>query len=372
MLTTAAGAERLGDPVRGLAEWETTMVGDVTVTAVPALHGPPGCEEITGPVIGFVLSSPGLETVYVGGDNASLDVVAEVGRSAGPIEIAILNAGAVQIPQRFDGAYLTLSADRAAMATIALDARVAIPLHFEGWTHFTQGADELRSAFAGNGVGDRLRLPGARRDRRSLNANKLPRLVQSVRTVLRDHPRRNRQPAGDARSRRGRDRRRRRDHRRRRPRVRRPGRARARHHDRRGRTRPLGADHGGDRCAAGRPCHRRDRPHVPAASRRQDRDAQPRAGQDARRPLDGLHAGRRACLRRDQRGSGKGVPVHDQAQHGCRRLRRHCRARPRRHRPARRDAGDGGQGDAVQGVRGRRRASRSASTPRTPTRSSTR
>ncbi len=159
VLTTAAGAERLGDPVRGLAEWETTMVGDVTVTAVPALHGPPGCEEITGPVIGFVLSSPGLETVYVGGDNASLDVVAEVGRSAGPIEIAILNAGAVQIPQRFDGAYLTLSADRAAMATIALDARVAILLHFEGWTHFTQGADELRSAFAGNGVGDRLRLP---------------------------------------------------------------------------------------------------------------------------------------------------------------------------------------------------------------------
>jgi L-ascorbate metabolism protein UlaG (beta-lactamase superfamily) len=159
VLTTAAGAQRLGDPVRGLGEWETTIVGDVTVTAVPALHGPPGCEEITGPVIGFVLSAPDLETVYVGGDNASLEVVAEVGRSAGPIGIAVLNAGAVQIPQRFDGAYLTLSADRAAMATIMLDARAAILLHFEGWTHFTQGADQLEAAFAGNGIGDRLRLP---------------------------------------------------------------------------------------------------------------------------------------------------------------------------------------------------------------------
>jgi L-ascorbate metabolism protein UlaG (beta-lactamase superfamily) len=159
VLTTTAGAQRLGDPVRGLAEWETTIVGDVTVTAVPALHGPPGCEEITGPVIGFVLSAPDLETVYVGGDNASLEVVAEVGRAAGPIGVAVLNAGAVQIPQRFDGAYLTLSSDRAAMATIMLDARAAILLHFEGWAHFTQGADQLVAAFAGNGIGDRLRLP---------------------------------------------------------------------------------------------------------------------------------------------------------------------------------------------------------------------
>jgi hypothetical protein len=34
-----------------------------------------------------------------------------------------------------------------------------IPLHFEGWTHFTQGADQLRAAFAGHGIGDRLTLP---------------------------------------------------------------------------------------------------------------------------------------------------------------------------------------------------------------------
>ncbi len=159
VFTTTAGAQRLGGSVEGLDEWAAATVGDVTVTAVPALHGPPGCEEITGPVIGFVLSAGDQPTVYVGGDNASLDVVADVAERYGPIDIAILNAGAVQIPQRFDGAYLTLSADRAAMATIALAAPVAILLHFEGWTHFTQGANELVAAFAGNGIGDRLRLP---------------------------------------------------------------------------------------------------------------------------------------------------------------------------------------------------------------------
>jgi hypothetical protein len=33
-----------------------------------------------------------------------------------------------------------------------------VPVHFEGWTHFTQGADALRAAFAGNGIADRLAL----------------------------------------------------------------------------------------------------------------------------------------------------------------------------------------------------------------------
>ena len=74
-----------------------------------------------------------------------------------------------------------------------------------------------------------------------------------------------------------------------------------------------------------------------------------------RRPEHGLHAGRRARLHRDPRGPRQGLPVHDQAQHGRRRLRRQRRARAGRHRPRGRDARDGGQGRPVQGVRRRRR-----------------
>jgi CspA family cold shock protein len=40
---------------------------------VPALHGPEGSEHLVGEVTGFVLAGPGLPTVYVSGDNASLD-----------------------------------------------------------------------------------------------------------------------------------------------------------------------------------------------------------------------------------------------------------------------------------------------------------
>ncbi len=158
VFTTKAGAERLGDGATGLDPWDTATVGAVTVTALPALHGPVGSEGVTGPVIGFLLSGDELPAIYVSGDNASLDVVREIAARVGPVDVAILFAGAVQLAKRFDGAYLTLSADRAAEAALILQAPVAVPLHFEGWAHFTQGGRELRAAFHGNGVADRLRL----------------------------------------------------------------------------------------------------------------------------------------------------------------------------------------------------------------------
>ena len=81
------------------------------------------------------------------------------------------------------------------------------------------------------------------------------------------------------------------------------------------------------------------------------------AAQNARRSVDGLHAGRRARLRSDPQGPGKGFHADDQEKHGRGRLRRHGGARARRHRPGGGDAGDGRQGDAVQGIRRRRRVS---------------
>src|ERR1700678_4091215 len=163
VLTTTQAAQRLDENAHGIEPWSTVQVPraatePVTVTAVPAQHGPDGCEPVTGPVIGFVLTAPDEDTVNVSGDNSSLDVVGEIVARLGTVDVAVLFAGAAQIPSRFDGAYLTLSSDRAAQATILLGARAAIPVHYEGWTHFHQDAESLRGAFAGNGIGDRLRL----------------------------------------------------------------------------------------------------------------------------------------------------------------------------------------------------------------------
>jgi L-ascorbate metabolism protein UlaG (beta-lactamase superfamily) len=163
VLTTAQGAVQLGGNAIGMEPWATAQISrpegePVTVTAVPARHGPEGSEPVTGPVIGFVLSAPGEDTVYVGGDNAALEVVAEVAERIGAIDLFIPFAGGVQIPGHLGGAYLTLTSDRAAEATILLGARAALPVHYTGWTHFRQDPDRVRDAFAGNGVSDRLVL----------------------------------------------------------------------------------------------------------------------------------------------------------------------------------------------------------------------
>jgi L-ascorbate metabolism protein UlaG (beta-lactamase superfamily) len=161
VLSTTAAAEEIGGNVVAMEPWseveiESPRGGSVKVTALHAQHGPDGTDHITGPVLGFLLSASGAEAVYVSGDNASRVVVRAIVERTGEIPIAVLNAGAVQIPRRFGGAYLTLSADHAADVAQILGARVVIPLHFEGWTHFTQGARELEAAFSGNGIRDRL------------------------------------------------------------------------------------------------------------------------------------------------------------------------------------------------------------------------
>lgn len=118
VLSTTKAAEELGGNVVGMEPWseaelESPRGGAAKVTAVHAQHGPDGSEEIQGPVLGFVLSAAGADSIYVSGDNASRDVVRAIVQRTGELPIAILNAGAVQLP-KFDHGYLTLSADHAA------------------------------------------------------------------------------------------------------------------------------------------------------------------------------------------------------------------------------------------------------------------
>jgi L-ascorbate metabolism protein UlaG (beta-lactamase superfamily) len=114
---------------------------------------------VTGPVTGFVLTGDGLPTVYVSGDNAALEHARAVADRFGPVDVAVLFAGAARTAL-LDGAYLTLSSAQAAQAAVVLGARHVVPLHFEGWAHFSQGRDTLDSAFTAAGVRDRLQLPG--------------------------------------------------------------------------------------------------------------------------------------------------------------------------------------------------------------------
>ena len=154
VLSTPDAAARI-DQVTGLVPWERVAVGALTVTALPARHGPEGAEPLSGQVTGFLLTGDGLPTVYVAGDNAGVDVVEQIAERVGPVDVAVLFVGAANVG-RFGAEPMTLTGERAARAAAVLRAKVVVPIHAEGWAHFTEGVAEVVTAFEAAGLSDRL------------------------------------------------------------------------------------------------------------------------------------------------------------------------------------------------------------------------
>jgi L-ascorbate metabolism protein UlaG (beta-lactamase superfamily) len=155
ILTTPAAADRLRGNAVGLEPWQSAVVTNdagatVAVTAVPAQHGPPNTEDLTGPVTGFVLEAAGT-TIYVSGDNASLDLVREVAERFPAIDVAVLFGGAARTPLLGD-AYLTLTAAQLVEAAHILKARQVVAAHVAGWAHFTESVADVEAAFSGSGI----------------------------------------------------------------------------------------------------------------------------------------------------------------------------------------------------------------------------
>jgi L-ascorbate metabolism protein UlaG (beta-lactamase superfamily) len=160
VLTTVAGARRLGGNAEGLAPWdETTVTRDgraLRITATPARHGPAGIEPLSGDVIGFVIVPRAGESppIYVTGDTVWYDGVADVARRFRP-GLVLLFAGAAQTRGPF---HLTMDTNDAIEAAHAFADATIVPVHHDGWAHFTQSGGDLERSFAALGLGSRLCL----------------------------------------------------------------------------------------------------------------------------------------------------------------------------------------------------------------------
>ncbi len=157
IFTTPEGARRLAGNARGLAPWQSEVIGQgaLRVTAVPGRHGPEGCEPLLGDVTGFVLEvvRGSAVTVYVTGDTVFYEQVEEIGRRFS-IDVMVANLGRVQ-PR--GGPAFTMSAEDAIKASRSLRAKQIVPLHYDGWAHFTQGREEAARVFADAGLEDQVR-----------------------------------------------------------------------------------------------------------------------------------------------------------------------------------------------------------------------
>ncbi|HZE05629.1 MAG TPA: MBL fold metallo-hydrolase [Solirubrobacteraceae bacterium] len=162
VVTTVEGAERLGGRSEGLAPWQqaTLAAGDggrLSIVATPARHGPAHPDR--GPVVGFALAfadEPG-SVVYVSGDTVWYEGVAEVARRFEP-QLALLNLGAARV-SAVGASPLTFTAAEAVEAARAMPAASIVPLHFEGWEHFTESRADVEAAFRTARLAERLLWP---------------------------------------------------------------------------------------------------------------------------------------------------------------------------------------------------------------------
>ncbi len=160
VLTTQAGAKRLGAPAEGLAPWQSkdlhkSGAARLRVTATPARHGPAGIEPLSGDVVGFVLGfDDGTPSIYVTGDTVWYDGVAEVARRF-PVGVVLLFAGSARTRGPFN---LTMNTNDAIETAHAFPQAAIVPVHYEGWAHFTQSGADLAQSFQALGIGDRLQL----------------------------------------------------------------------------------------------------------------------------------------------------------------------------------------------------------------------
>ena len=153
VLTTGAGARRLGGAARGLAPWDVTRLEapdrpSLEVTATPCRHGPPGSRPIVGDVVGFALRWDGQEhgALWISGDTVLYGGLLSVADRV-DVGTALLHLGGVRFPVTGPVRY-SMTARDAVDLIARLRPRTAVPVHYEGWAHFQEERETMEAAFA--------------------------------------------------------------------------------------------------------------------------------------------------------------------------------------------------------------------------------
>ncbi len=109
--------------------WQTHREGELSITLVPARHWSMRKPWDRNSMLwgGFVLRGPE-GALYHSGDTAHFDGFAEIGRRAGPIDLALLPIGAYE-PRWFMQPQ-HMNPEEAVEAFRALEARVLVPMHW--------------------------------------------------------------------------------------------------------------------------------------------------------------------------------------------------------------------------------------------------
>lgn len=157
VVTTRAGKQRLRASniadLRGLRPGDSTQLTaadkpTLTIRATPCRHGPPLSRPIAGAVIGFALSLPDQSStrLWMTGDTVLHGPLRHTARQL-DIDVLLMHLGAVRFPQTGPLRYSMNSTDALRLLELA-NPRVAVPVHYEGWSHFSEPEKNLRATLA--------------------------------------------------------------------------------------------------------------------------------------------------------------------------------------------------------------------------------
>lgn len=161
IITTKTAAKRLGKNCIGLSDFETTELkltnGEtLKITATPCRHGPPLSLPLVGPVIGFLLEWPRQQNgqLYISGDTVLFEGINEIANRF-KIDLALLHFGSVKMKVS-KCLHYTFTANEGLKTAKLLNVKRIIPIHYDGWSHFSESKRDVVSCFKEQGMDDKL------------------------------------------------------------------------------------------------------------------------------------------------------------------------------------------------------------------------
>lgn len=164
IVTTRQGADALRAigfrNVVALRTWDSLEVAKagsrVRLTAMPGRHAPKPLGRLIPPVMGSMiefLRGPKVPLrVYLSGDTLMQDQLNEIPRRYPEIDVSLLHLGGARIA----GALLTMDAAQGVAAVKLINARKAIPIHYDDYTVFKSPLSEFARSMRDSGLEDRV------------------------------------------------------------------------------------------------------------------------------------------------------------------------------------------------------------------------
>jgi L-ascorbate metabolism protein UlaG (beta-lactamase superfamily) len=165
IVTTPHAADALGRKgflaPEPLGTWQTLAVtrGDATlrITSMPGRHGPKLLSRLLPPVMGSLLeyettSGDLLQRIYVTGDTLVYEGLREIRHRYRDIDLAVLHLGGT----RALGVLVTMDAAQGVEAMRIIDAKRAIPIHYDDYTVFRSPLADFRREVEAAQLGERV------------------------------------------------------------------------------------------------------------------------------------------------------------------------------------------------------------------------